>query len=142
MRVWKQTKQWTKHNAEALVLIGLVLSVCSFGYAIYQKQVADQAQQADEQAQRILQSEVNAAFQALSAISHGGSAQIFQQQNGLYSDAFSESFQETMMNISASFQASVTCNNGITYNVTGPLSCPGESPNATDISSIPIFAAR
>lgn len=55
--------------------------------------------------------------------------------------AFSESFQVTI-HMDASIQVSVRCNNGVAYSVTGPFSCPGESPDVTGISSNPIFVAR
>jgi hypothetical protein len=55
--------------------------------------------------------------------------------------AFSESFWVTI-HMNASIQVSIRCNNGVTYNVTGPFSCPGESPDVTGSSSNPIFVAR
>jgi plasmid maintenance system killer protein len=126
MRIGRAT--WAKKHWEGvLAIISLILTI---GFFVYQNQAADQAQ-------RVLQSEIDAAFRAMNAIQHGGNAQIFQQPNGQYSVALNQNFHVNL-NFSVILSVAITCRNGIVYHPTGPFSCPGEST----VPSYPTYAGR
>src|SRR5205823_14811627 len=110
-------------HSETLTLASLFLAVFSVGYSIYQNQSA-------EQSQRVLQSEVQAAFQGLGAIQHGANAVIFQRPNGEYSSNITESFR-AKMTLSESLSAVVTCRDGTTI-TSG--SCLGEQDEAPEFA--------
>lgn len=123
MKVWSKTKRWTKKHNEALLLTGTILAVLSIVISVGLYVVQNQAAAQDR---RILQSEVNAAFGAISAIQHGANAAIFQRPNGLYSVDMSQGFNENL-SLGVSFSAVITCPDG-TQITSG--SCPREFPAA------------